>query len=269
MVHPVRIQVRYSTVLVIVLLLMGSVLYEVTRTEGMGRQSAARTQDISLPAAQPIEHRIRPVASPDYIGHASGRAAWIRAEQSDDSYAVAGGGTAASLRVASARSYDFDRDDAGASFSGALTPRVHSASGGGFAPGAYGMSGVGAWGGVSGVMRPAPAVTTPKVAAAKPARVSRGNSNSSSKRPTGGSSGSGGGATAAAGQVATLPPGGFTTGAAAVDGQTGSVASLTPTGTTGKSSSPASAPAATPEPMSLLLMGTGVVALFTVRRRLQ
>src|SRR5689334_173652 len=63
MVYPVKMHVRYSTVLVIVVLLMGSVLYEVTRTEAIGRQSAARTQDIALPAPQPVVHTVRASAN--------------------------------------------------------------------------------------------------------------------------------------------------------------------------------------------------------------
>jgi hypothetical protein len=63
--------------------------------------------------------------------------------------------------------------------------------------------------------------------------------------------------------VATLLPGGFSTGAAAVEA--GAVA---PVATAGKTS-PAAAPAATPEPMSMLLMGSGLVALYGVRRRFQ
>jgi len=67
MVYPVKMQVRYSTVVVIVLLLMGSVFYEVTRTESIGRQSAARTQDIALPAPQPVVHTISGATRMDYI----------------------------------------------------------------------------------------------------------------------------------------------------------------------------------------------------------
>jgi len=248
MLYPTRFQVRHSTVLVIVLLLMGSVLYEVTRTESAARQSAARTQDISLPAVKPVEHKIRPIARPDYIGRASVSAGSTKPVTMDGDVAVAASAAGpAATRVGSAAVGGASAVTGGSSAPG----RSRSANSSGYAAGSYGMGGVGAWGGVSGVMRPseiraAAAAKAPKAAAAKPPAPRRAGSG-------------GGGAT---GAVATqLLPGGFTTGAAAV--VPGTVAAVQP------GASPAASPAATPEPMSMLLMGTGLAALYGVRRRLQ
>jgi hypothetical protein len=255
MLYPTRFQVRQSTVLVFVLLLMGSVLYEVTRTESGARQHAARTQDISLPADQPTEHKIRPIVRPDYIGRASIASASARSVSTDEQLGV---GTAAAATGTTLRTETVSNAGGGGLSNGSSAPgRVRSANVTGYAP--AGMGGVGAWGGVSGMVRATPPKSAapakaPKAAAAKkeatPKKQQPGNS--------GGSNGGGGGGAIA---TATLLPGGFTTGAI----EPGAVAGVQATA----AASPAAAPAATPEPMSMFLMGSGLVALYGVRRRFQ
>jgi hypothetical protein len=267
MLYPSRFQVRYSTVLVIVLLLMGSVLFEVTRSESTARQQAARTQDISLPAVQPVEHKIRPVTSPDYIGRSTISAASTTPVSMDGDVAIAAGpaGTAGTSPRGGAVGQSLSD---GPGNSGNAPGRVRSASSSGYAPGSYGMSGVGAWGGVSGMVRaPEPGK------AAAPGQVKKAaKAEAPKKAPKTPGSNSGGGASGTSGVVATqLPAGGFTTGAAAVE--PGGVAAVQSNGNArglGRgNSSPASSPASTPEPMSVLLMGTGLVALYGMRRRFQ
>jgi len=269
-------QVRYSTVLVIVLLLMGSVFYEVTRTEALGRQTAARTQDITLPAPQPVVHRISGTTRMDYIGGSSiGHSAIQPLQPSDELIATAGySSTAAVATMAQANSQGHGW---GAVLGeGRALARAHASGDTGYAPGSYGMGGVGAWGGVSGVMRPVTAAATPLAAAPKkekPAKAVKPGNNGKSKGSNGnGSSGSSsagaGGATDIAAGAGLVAGGvgltsGFTTGAAAVE--TGAVANVQ----AGGSSPQGPAPASTPEPMSLMLVGTGIAALVGVRRRIQ
>jgi len=254
MLYPTRFQVRHSTVLVIVLLLMGSVLYEVTRTEPAARQHAARTQDIALPADKPIEHRIRPTVRPDYIGRASVSSVASAAAMTE-SPAIAAG--TASVTGATVRTTTVSGNSAGVVGGSSAPGRVRSSSGSGYAAGGFGMSGVGAWGGASGMVRPS------ETKAAAPAKAPKPVAEKKASAPKPRSSGGGGGTSANTGVVATLLPGGFTTGAAAV--QSGAVAAVQGSGT----ASPASSPAATPEPMSMFLMGSGLVALYGVRRRFQ
>ena len=121
------------------------------------------------------------------------------------------------------------------------------------------MGGVGAWGGASGMVRPSETKAAAPAKAPKPVAEKK----TSAPKPKRSGSGGGGGTSADTGVVATLLPGGFTTGAAAV--QSGAVAAVQGSGT----ASPASSPAATPEPMSMFLMGSGLVALYGVRRRFQ
>jgi len=280
MVYPVKMQVRHSTVLVIVLLLMGSVFYEVTRTESLGRQSAARTQDIALPAPEPVVHRISGATHMDYIGGSSiGRSSIQPLQPSDELIATAGySSTAAVASMAQANSH---AQGWGAVLGhGRALARGHAGSTG-FAPGAYGMGGVGAWGGVSGVMRPVTAAATAATAGPKkekPAKAAKPGKNANTGRSNGnghggsGSSGSSsagdGGATEVAGGAGSIAAGagltsGFTTGAASVE--SGAVANVQ----AGGSSPRGPAPASTPEPMSLMLVGTGIAALVGVRRRIQ
>jgi len=242
---------------VIVLVLMGSVFYEVTRTESYGRQSAARTQDIALPAPQPVVHTIR--ARTDYIGNSSVRSNAIQPRQPDQELlATAGYGSAPVVANASVRT-DTSGHGVDAYGSSVAQARAHSSGGSGFAAGGYGMNGVGAWGGVSGVVHPgSTAVAAPKAiakaakAAAKPAKTAKSG---------------GGGATA--GTPGTFTPqltDGFSTGAAAVEA--GAVVAVQTPGVTA-SAPQGPAPASTPEPMSLMLVGTGLVALVGARRHLQ
>jgi hypothetical protein len=251
MLYPKRFQVRYSTVLVIVLLLMGSVLYEVTRTESAGRQSAARTQDISLPAPQPVIHRIVATARPDYVGRSSFSAAPSTPVSFDGDVALAAGGGGSSVGAA-VRS-EAAGGGGSAAFGQSVAARVRSSSSSGYAAGAYGMSGVGAWGGVSGMVRPEQVRTEAAPKAAKAPKAPKATKPKSNRNNGGGATSSDDGA--------PLLAGGFTTGAAAVE--PGAVAAVE----TGRGASPGSSPAPTPEPMSLLLMGTGLVALYNVRHR--
>jgi len=259
MVYPVKVQVRYSTVLVIVLVLMGSVFYEVTRTESYGRQSAARTQDIALPAPQPVVHTIR--ARTDYVGNSSVRSNAIQPRQPDQELlATAGYGSAPVVANASVRT-----DTSGHGFdaygSSIAQARAHSSGGSGYAAGGYGMNGVGAWGGVSGVVHPGSA------ALATPKEVRKAAKAAAKSAKTNKSGGGGGGATS--GTTGTPTPqltDGFSTGAAAVEA--GAVVAVQTPGVTG-SATQGPAPASTPEPMSVMLVGTGLVALVGARRRLQ
>jgi len=265
MVHPVKMQVRHTTVLVIVLLLMGSVLYEVTRTESLGRRSAARTQDIALPAPQPVVHTVRGTTE-NYIGRtSSGRNPIALVEPDRELLATTGYGAAVQATATTLRGNVPGRG-IGYAFGRTREARAQSSGSAGYAAGAYGMGGVGAWGGVSGMMRP-DNTRGPKTAAAnRPAKEPK-----APKAPKPGKGGGSGGATAvagtppalAAGGAIALLPGGFTTGAAAVE--PGAVASVQ-----GSAAATAQgpAPAATPEPMSMLLLGTGLVALFNVRKHL-
>jgi len=260
MVYPVKVQVRYSTVLVIVLVLMGSVFYEVTRTESYGRQSAARTQDIALPAPQPVVHKIS--ARTDYIGNSSVRSNAIQPRQPDQELlATAGYGSAGVAATASVRTETSARavDAYGSSTAQA---RAHSSGGSGFAPGGYGMNGVGAWGGVSGVVRP-----NPPGAAVSAAAHAKNAAKAAAKpaKPAKGGGGNGGGATAGGTFTPQLTDG-FSTGAAAVEA--GAVVAVQTPGVTA-SAPQGPAPASTPEPMSLMLVGTGLVALVGARRHLQ
>jgi len=264
MVYPVKIHVRQSTVLVIVVLLMGSVLYEVTRTESFGRQSAARTQDIALPAPQAVVHTVR--ASANFIGNSSAGRSAIQPVQPDRELLATAAYGSATVATAAFFHRDFAPRGFGAAFNGrSLNGRVRSSGGSGFAAGAYGMGGVGAWGGVSGMVRPDSANL-----ADRPGRRVGQQARTAPPAPRRNRNGSGGGATSSgngngnggASGTDSLP-GGFTTGAAAVE--PGAVVSVGG----GTSSPKAPAPAPTPEPMSVLLVGTGLAALYKVRQQLQ
>jgi len=267
MVYPVKMHVRYSTVMVIVVLLMGSVLYEVTRTEALARQSAARTQDIALPAPQPVTHTVKPYTN--FIGSSSvGRSAIQPFQPSHELLASAAYGSVTVVRAAYFQRAYASRGLAAAFNGRSFITRGRSSGGTGYAAGSYGMGGVGAWGGVSGMMRPnAPsanlAENRPVRRAAQAARTPAPRRNNNGSGGSGGAT-SGGGSSAGAGTDATgasLPPGGFSTGAAAVE--PGAVAGV------GAAAVPSPSPAPTPEPMSLLLVGGGLAALYKVRQRLQ
>jgi hypothetical protein len=274
MVYPVKMQVRYSTVLVIVLLLMGSVFYEVTRTESFGRQNAARTQDIALPAPQPVVHTISGATRMDYIGGSSIGHSSVQPFQPSDELIATVGYTSTGAAATAAASNSQGQGWGANLGQGRALARAHSSGSTGYAPGSYGMGGVGAWGGVSGVMRPVAAPAAALVAGPKKERPAKAPSpkkpgnNGKGNGSSGSSNSGGGGATevasgsGAAGAGAVLT-GGFTTGAAAVE--SGAVASVQ----AGGSSPQGPAPASTPEPMSLMLVGTGIAALVGVRRHIK
>jgi len=186
----------------------------------------------------------------------------------DPSYAASG---------ASAAAWSSGPSGGGASM---IRPRRGSSS---FATTSRGMSGVGAWGGVSGSARRAPGapvsarpLAARAIAAAsqpaanrppsRPSSSPRSGSGSSSNSGSRGSSSqsddeeggvaAGGGATGATGAVAAaVPP--------AVGGG-GAVAAVPPTG-----AAPGGgglAPSAAPEPISLVLMGAGLAGLYRTRR---
>jgi len=261
MVYAEKIHVRHSTVLVIVVLLMGSVLYEVTRTESFGRQSAARTQDIALPAPQAVVHTVR--ASANFIGNSSAGRSAIQPVQPDRELLATAAYGSATVATAAFFHRDFAPRGFGAAFNGrSLNGRVRSSGSSGYAAGAYGMGGVGAWGGVSGMMRPSTANL-----AERPGRRVGQQARAERPAPRRSGNGSGGGATSGGGTGGAAGtdslPGGFTTGAAAIE--PGAVVSVEGGGASPK----APAPAPTPEPMSVLLVGTGLAALYKVRQHLQ
>jgi hypothetical protein len=203
-------------------------------------------------------HTIR--ARTDYIGNSSVRSNAIQPRQPDQELlATAGYGSAPVVANASVRT-DTSGHGIDAYGSSIAQARAHSSGGSGYAAGGYGMNGVGAWGGVSGVVHPAStALATPKAirkaekAAAKPAKAAK--------------SGGGGGATSgASGTFTPQLTEGFSTGAAAVEA--GAVVAVQTPGVTA-SAPQGPAPASTPEPMSLMLVGTGLVALVGARRHLQ
>ncbi len=276
MVYPVKMQVRHSTVLVIVLLLMGSVFYEVTRTESFGRESAARTQDIALPAPQPVVHTVR-ATTENFIGRtSSGRSPVALVEPDRELLATAAYGSATPTAVTTTLRGDVPGRGIGFAFGRTGEARVHSSGSSGYAAGSYGMGGVGAWGGVSGMMRPDnshPASAGRKAAAtSRPAKEPKEGKQPKPGKGQGSGSISGGGVTAVAGApgsavtpegTVALLTGGFTTGAAGAE--SGTLVDVA----AGPSTAQGPAPAPTPEPMSMLLLGTGLVGLFNVRRHFQ
>jgi len=165
-----------------------------------------------------------------------------------------------------------------------LRPRRGSAS---FATSAVGMAGVGAWGGVSGTAARRPfvlitpraarilaAATTntprPPRAAAPPRRNGSGGGSSNGNSSSGGSSG---GDSAPAdsvvdpGEIAGSADVPVVAAAAPPADPVGTAGSLGAGGSANAPGSPAS-PAGAPEPISLVLMGSGLAGLYRARRYL-
>lgn len=184
----------------------------------------------------------------------------------------------------------------GANWSGTgFRPQLGSSASGGGLSGAFAISG-GGFGGISGTVRPSGASssgssTSPLLLSRRatdtdssapgaarsgsvgvPSAGSVAGASGSSSSGASGGSGSSDGSSSVAGVSASAGSGGasasggsssgdgtFSTGPSSVGGDAGSVP------TVGGSSSPGSSPAATPEPMSLLLVGTGLVGLYKAR----
>jgi hypothetical protein len=131
-----------------------------------------------------------------------------------------------------------------------------------FATSGSGMAGASAWGGVSGTAPARRQAVAQAVRARIQERVAALPPKPSPSRPRGGSSGSGGSGSSgdsgsqdgAGGEVAGTPPGFAGAPSAAAGGGAGAAGSLSP--------------AATPEPMSLLLVGAGFAGLYRARKYL-
>lgn len=267
MFYPTKAHIRQLTGLTVAAALVGTLGYVGTRAS-LERQSTtgARTQDIALPAhASPVAV----AATSQHLGRfmngvASGApAAAVGAVQEGTTAS-----TAYQQLLAGPSSYSAS---GAASVSGGgsgevggsgIQARNHSAGGTGFSASGYGMGGVGAWGGVSGSARPAFAAA-PAASPKLRVRTSAGGGTSNSRKSSGSGSGAVAGAAAVAPAFVAGGPlsGGFTTGAGAVAGASGSVPAVA-----GEVSSSGPSPAGTPEPMSLLLLGTGLAGLYGVRR---
>jgi hypothetical protein len=268
MVYPSRAQTRYLAGLTVVLML-GTAGYLVTHTDASTERmslASTRTHDIPLPgpavSTSAPGYSLLTERGIGYIGASNGAAASAAVPDGRLASASFGAALAAPATLASGGvAFGGARDFTGSNY---LSPRLHSAGGTGFS-GGYGMSGVGAWGGVSGHV-PAgsgivAAATAPRVAF-KPAKAEK---SSGSKKSSGGGS--------VAGAAGVAPPlvadaSGLAAGGAFSVGTTGGDPGSVPA-IGGAGDSPGSSPAPNPEPMTFLLVGTGLAGLYKARHYLQ
>ena len=243
MVYPTKAQTRHIAGFTVVILLVATAGYVVTHTDADRLSMAGhRTHDIALLSDVAPATRGLAAQSQHGIGMGTVTGAPAAATVAESHFAAGSISTFAASAVSDRVAFAGGSRD----FSGSLRAdaRSHSAGSAGFA-GAFGLSGSGAWGGVSGH---APAGNgIQKAAAAKVNNKAKGNR---------GSGHSGGSVAGASGVSGVAPVAGFAafTGNA-LGGDTALALADTP-----------SSPSPTPEPMSLLLLGAGLGAVYQARR---
>ncbi len=283
MVYPSKAQTRYIAGLVLVFGLIATTGYVVTQTstERM-KMSGVRTHDIALPAADPsvMDRKWSTTHGIGFIGSASGAPDAVVVEASTDVMSLRPGlsGSLPSFAAAAGGARDFTGGTS-------IMARTHGAGHTGFSAGGFGMGGVGAWGGVSGHVPSgsgiAAAATAPRLAF-RPAASGATGTSSKTSPPRTSSSGLVAGASGVVSPTAAVAPdsviadagvgagggglaggGSFSGGTGSTPGDPGSVPDVDGGG------SPGGSPAPNPEPMTLILMGTGLAGLYKARRYLQ
>ena len=271
---------RLSALIVLFILSSVSVGYVAVRVVG-DRNLPADTVDQAT--ARASTHTSAATAAPAHVSSpfmaygASGATARIADDGDADDYLVA---STALTGSSTDSSFQFVESGGGnRDFTGSSTTKTsrHSGTGsGGFAASIGG--GIGAAGGVSGTSQRKNNALSIKTAATTRTTTHTSTSPSKSSNHSGGgsSSGTSGGGTAVSGTSAGVAAGGVAADASAGPGvaltttgagATGGVVALGVTGgVTGKVGATGSSPAPTPEPISLLLIGSGLCGAFGARR---
>jgi hypothetical protein len=190
---------------------------------------------------------------------------------------VALGGSTAAVGAGSAAGAPANRFGYSGSGGSTFRGQTSRTSSGGGSAGSAGSGGGGGWGGVSGTAASRPAAAkAPTVRPERPAREPRAPRPERTSSPSrSGSGGSGGGSSSSASSgsevvsaVGSAPAavGAFGTPVGAVaSGAPAKVGAVTGAGTI----KPSAVPSPTPEPMSLIMIGTGLAGAFGLRRRLK